>query len=182
MEENKTRILIESESLKEDNESLEFEQHQNSIAKFLKIISKGLNRHGAKKIHSVLVNLDISSDFEKKGIDKLIKFICSETVDNFNKNKEERVYVKDIFEKDKRGDVTLARQMVMILLTQFVDITPTMLGQYLNRSRQVIHTAMARFKELDPKLSQDCDFLNRHDAISSKIILYMEKNHIKIKE
>ncbi len=145
-------------------------------------MSIGINKHGIEKITSVLVNMDINSYFETKGASDLVDFICSEVVNNYNKNREDKILVKDLFQKEKRGDVTLARKMVMILLNQFVSISPTKLGNFFKRSRQVIHLAIDEFEKLNPNIKQDSDFLDRHDAISKKIIAYQEINKLEVKK
>jgi len=158
------------------------EDNQQSIAKFLKIMSKGIDKHGVKKITSILSSMDVSSEFENNGTSDLVDFICSEVISNYNNNRENKISTAELFKKEKRGDVTLARKMLMILLSQFVGMTPTRLGEFLGRSRQVVHTTMCEFKDLDPKHKQDLDFLNRHYAISNNVIAYIEKNKIDVKK
>jgi chromosomal replication initiation ATPase DnaA len=164
------------------NIGLDLEENQNHISKFLKIISKGIDKHGMKKITTMLVGMDIHNEFEKTGTKDLVNFICGEVVSNYNKNREDKITTADLFNKDKRGDCTLARKMAIILLKQHVKITPTKLGEFFNRSRQVVHTAIEEFKALNPKLVQDLDFLNRHDDISQKVIRYMEENNLNPKK
>ena len=182
MESKNSKISIESASEKTKEIYSELDQEQHFISKFLKVMSKVIDKHGMKKITAVLVNMDIHTEFENKGTSDLVNFISNEVVVNYNKNREDKISVKDLFKKEKRGDITLARKMVMILLKQFVDITPTKLGDYLGRSRQVIHLTMDEFKCLDPKIKQDCDFLDRHDAISKRVISYIEKNKVDLKK
>jgi chromosomal replication initiation ATPase DnaA len=160
----------------------DLEENQNHISKFLRVISKGIDRHGIKKITSILVGMDIHTEFENKGTTDLVQFICNEVVINYNKNREDKISVEDLFKKEKRGDCTLARKMAIILLKQHVKITPTKLGDFFGRSRQVIHTAVEEFKSLNIKLVQDLDFMNRHDDISQKVILYMEQNGLSSKK
>lgn len=160
----------------------DLEENQHYISKFLKVMSKGIDKHGMKKITSILVNMDINSEFENKGTTDLVTFICDEVVICFNKKREDKIITKDLFKKEKRGDITLARKMAIILLSQYVGITPTKLGDFFGRSRQVIHTAIEEFKELNPKHKQDLDFLNKHDEISRKVSKYMEANNLDIKK
>jgi chromosomal replication initiation ATPase DnaA len=160
----------------------DLEENQNHISKFLRVMSKGIDKHGIKKITSILVGMDIHTEFENKGTTDLVQFICNEVVINYNKNREDKISAADLFKKEKRGDCTLARKMAIILLKQHVKITPTKLGDFFGRSRQVIHTAVEEFKALNPKLIQDLDFLNRHDDISQKVILYMEQNGLSSKK
>lgn len=182
MESKKVKISNESASEKTKEFASELDQEQHVVSKFLKVIGKGIDKHGIKKIMSVLVNMDVHNEFQSKGTDVLVDFICSEVINSYNKNKEDKICQDDLFKKEKRGDITLARKMVMILLKQFVDITPTRLGDFLGRSRQVIHIAMDEFDKLDPKIKQDCDFLDKHDAISKKIVLFIEKNKVDTKK
>ncbi len=173
---------MENSNSRIPNEYASLEENQNHISKFLRVMSKGIDKHGIKKITSILVNMDINAEFENKGTGNLVKFICDEVVICYNKNREDKITVADLFKKDKRGDCTLARKMAIILLKQFVKISPTKLGEFFHRSRQVIHIASEEFKALNPKLVQDLDFLNKHDEISQKVVLYMENNSIDIKK
>ncbi len=182
MENENTRISTESASENSKSIFTELDQNQHCISKFLKLMSSGINKHGIDKITSLLVDMDIHSDFETKGVKELVDFICNEVINNYNKNREEKILRKDLFQKEKRGDVTLARKMVMILLNQFVSIPPTKLGNYFKRSRQVIHLAIDEFEKLNPSIKQDCDFLDRHDAISKKVVAYQEINKLELKK
>lgn len=173
---------MENEKNRIPNEYASLEENQSHISKFLRVMSKGIDRHGIKKITSILVNMDIHTEFENKGTADLVKYICEEVVTCYNKNREDKITVADLFKKDKRGDCTLARKMAIILLKQFVKVSPTKLGEFFGRSRQVIHIASEEFKGLNPKLVQDLDFLNKHDEISQKVIIYMENNSIDIKK
>lgn len=173
---------MENDNSRIPNEYASLEENQTHISKFLRVMSKGIDKHGIKKITSILVNMDIHAEFENKGTGDLVKFICNEVVICYNKNREDKISVEDLFKKDKRGDCTLARKMAIILLKQFVKISPTKLGEFFGRSRQVIHIASEEFKALNPKLVQDLDFLNKHDEISQKVIVYMENKSIDIKK
>ncbi len=182
MENDNSRISTESASENSKSIYAELDQNQHSISRFFKLVSSGINKHGIKKITSILVNMDIDSDFETKGTSDLVDFICNEVISNYNKNREDKILRKDLFQKEKRGDITLARKMVIILLNQFVSISPTKLGNYFKRSRQVIHLAIDEFEKLNHNIKQDCDFLDRHDAISKKIIAYQEINKLEVKK
>lgn len=173
---------MENSSSRIPNEYASLEENQNHISKFLRIMSKGIDKHGIKKITSILVNMDIHNEFERKGTSNLVDFICQQVVICYNKNREDKITVDDLFKKEKRGDCTLSRKMAIILLKQFVKISPTKLGEFFGRSRQVIHIASEEFKALNPKLVQDLDFLNKHDEISQKVVKYMEENSIDIKK
>ena len=151
------------------------ELKKSYIIDFFKTIDKSLRNHGHDKVIAVLSNLDIQSDLKTKNLELIVEHICECVTEDY---KKERVKKQDLFVKSKRGDVTSARKMAIILIKQFIDVSDNKIGKYFGRSRQVVFYTMQEFKDLNTKNKQDVEFLNRHDKLSKKISNYINDSNL----
>lgn len=145
------------------------------IADYLKASESAIRKHGINKVTSLLNNMDIQSEIQLLNKQSLVDFICDCIVNEF---KSDQVTKKDLFCKNKRGEVTLARKMTIVLIKQFLsELTDTQIGKFFGRTRQVIFYTMEEFKDMNPKNKQHAYFLTKHSSISKKIELFIEQNN-----
>src|ERR1035437_6716217 len=163
--------VVQREKKSDEDSFIDAQINKNHIAEFFKMVEKGVRKHGVQKIASVLRSLDIQTEISSKHLDKLVKRICDSVVNDY---RVEKIKPHDLFNKTKRGEVTSARKMAIILLKQFLEISDDKLGKFFGRSRQVIHSTMQEFKDLNPKNKYDAMFLDRHDKISNEIMSFIE--------
>ena len=141
------------------------------IREFFKIVEKGIRKHGVQKIASVLKTLDVESDFIKQKIDTVVKNICEAVICDYI---PEKVKIQDLFNKSRRGDVTVARKMTIILLKQHLNISDDKIGRLFGRSRQIVFYTLRDFKMLDPSNKFDIIFLSRYDRINNKVLEFID--------
>lgn len=137
------------------------------VADFLNVSQSAIKKHGYTKVVAALHNLDVQTEIQTLNKQNLVDFICDCIIEEF---KSDRVVKKDLFNKAKRGDVTLARKMAIILIKQFLsELNDTQIGNLFSRSRQVIFNTMEEFKQMNPKNKQHAIFLKKHSVISMKV-------------
>jgi len=159
-----------------DDELVNPDIKKNHVIDFFRVIERGVRHHGVEKITSALKNLDIQSYLQVNNLDVIVKYICECVAKDYKKNNVKEV---DLFHRKKRGEITSARKMAIILIKEFTNISDTKLARYFGRSRQIIFYTSQEFKDLDPKNKHDVLFLNRYDKLSRKIALFMKENNLK---
>ena len=144
------------------------------ISEFFKVLGKSISKHTPSKILSILKNLDVQTEFNNNKQDELVNYICECVANDYN------VKVENLFNKKKRGDVTLARKMCIVVMKEFItDIGDTALADFFGRSRQVIFNSLDEHKKLDKDNRIDIHQLNRHTRICREIELYVQKSNLK---
>jgi len=159
-----------------DSELINPDVKKNHVIDFFRIIERGVRHHGLEKITSVLQNLDVQSYLQVNNLDVIVKYICECVAKDYKKDK---VKEGDFFNKKKRGEITSARKMAIILIKEFTNISDTKLARYFGRSRQIIFYTVQEFKDLNPNNKHDVLFLNRYDKLSRRIALFIKENNLK---
>jgi len=104
-------------------------------------LSKGLRKHGVKKVVRALKEINIVSENEKKFaiIDFIEKLVCDKL----------GVPIDELFAFASRGEITIARKLCILLIRNHIeDMSDDELGNHYNRSRQVIHNTEKEFRGL----------------------------------
>jgi len=159
-----------------DDELMNVDIKKNHVIEFIRVIERGVHFHGVEKITSVLKNLDIQNYLQVNNLDVTVKYICECVARDYKKDK---VKEEDFFNKKKRGEITSARKMAIILIKEFTNISDTKLAMYFGRSRQIIFYALQEFKDLNASNKHDILFLNRYDKLSSNIASFIKENNIR---
>lgn len=170
------KVIDEPQDIKKPTGKRVEEDNRKSIdiADFLKISETAIRKHGLNKVASLLSNMDVQTEIQSLHKESLVNFICDCIVVEF---KSDNVTKRDLFFKTKRGDVTLARKMGIVLFKQFLsELNDTQIGNFFSRSRQVIFNTMEEFKAMNPKNKQHAYFLTKHYSICNKIEIFMEEN------
>jgi len=148
------------------------------VSDYLNLYASVIRKHGITKVIAILNNLDVQTEIQSLHKEKLVNFICECIVFEF---KSDNVFVKDLFNKTKRGDVTVARKMAIVLLKQFLsELNDTQIGNLFSRSRQVIFNTMEEFKEMNPKNKHHAYFLTKHGVISKRVEIFIKQNKDKL--
>jgi chromosomal replication initiation ATPase DnaA len=160
--------------LKNHTRLIEDSNRSIDVADFLNISQSAIKKHGLNRVITLLNNLDVQTEIQSLNKEKLVNFICDCVVIEF---KSDNVSKKDLFYKTKRGDVTLARKMAIVLIKQFLsELTDTQVGNFFGRTRQIIFNAMEEFKQMNPKNAQHAFFLTKYSIISRKVESFIEQN------
>lgn len=163
-----------SGELKNKKRIIDDNERSVDVADFLNISQYAIKKHGLNKVVAVLNNLDVQTEIQSMNKEKLADFICNCIIEEF---KSDRVVKKDLFNKNKRGDVTLARKMAIVLIKQFLsELSDKQIGNFFGRSRQVIFNTMEEFMEMNPKNRQHALFLQKHSVICRKVESFIEQN------
>ena len=137
------------------------------IIEFFKIIYRGIRKHGLRRIVKSLDSIEIEQNnlYFNEIVDYIIEIVTIE----FKCKKE------DLFNFDKRGNITVARKISVILIKTHLDISDEQLGKYFNRVRQVVYNTLKEFKNLDRESKLDDEFFELHDKLNIEVCNYIEK-------
>jgi hypothetical protein len=132
-------------------------------------LSKGLRKHGVKKVIRALKEINIVSESERNYaiIDYVENLVC----------KKLGVPTEELFNFTTRGEITIARKLCILLVRRNIDkISDDELANHYNRSRQVVHNTEKEFKGLlDGKKNRfHIDFLSIYKELEKET-----KEHIK---
>ncbi len=149
---------------------------QSIILDFVKVVERGVRRHGVDPITSAIENLDTQSYFKSESVKiksknngEIANYICDIVVLDFNEDNL-KIEKDELFrKKSKRGDVTLARKLSMILIKEFLDIPDKKIAKFFGRTRQVVFYTFKEFKQMDFKNRVELKFLKRYNKLNKVI-------------
>jgi len=137
------------------------------IQDFFILIQKGIKKHGIKKIARTIRVIDLRKN--NMFYHEIFSFIEQSVADEFN------IKVKDLHEKDKRGNVTIARNIAIIVAKNHLDISDEELALEFNRTRQVVYRFRLDFIKMEREKKGDKLFLEKYDIINKKVVEYINK-------
>ena len=137
------------------------------IIEFFKIIYRGIRKHGLRRIVKTLDSIDIekSNPHFNEVVDYIIDIVTLEF----------ECDMEDLFSFHKRGNITIARKIAVILMKTHLTISDEQTGKYFNRVRQVVHNIMKEYYALDRTSKIDNNFLEIHDKLDIQVCNYIEK-------
>ena len=112
---------------------------EQEFYELIRNISKGVKKHGVRKIIKTLKQLNLNNEDEVNYsiIDFVEKSVCS-TIG---------VPIEELFSFNSRGEITIARKFCILLIRKYIpNISDEELGAHYNRSRQVVHIAEKEFR------------------------------------
>lgn len=132
-------------------------------------ISKGLRKHGIKKVIRALKEINVVSDSDIKWstIDYIERIVCEKL----------GVPMDELFNFESRGEITIARKFCILLIRNHVpDISDDDVGNHYNRSRQVVHNTEKEYRAFKngKKTQFHNDFLSIYNELDMET-----KNFIK---
>jgi len=136
------------------------------LGEFFIIMQKGIKKHGHKTVIRQIQAIDIQKNnvFYYVIFNYLINEICRE----FN------VRPLDLYEKKKRGKVTIARKIAVLLAKNHLDITDEQLAVQFDRTRQVVYNIKLEYLGMKKKRKADEYFINQLDKINKKVSEYIK--------
>ena len=144
------------------------------IIEFFKIIYRGIRKHGLRRIVKTLDSIDLERNnlYFNEIVDYIMKMVTEEF----------KCEIEDLFSFDKRGNITVARKVAVILMKTHLTISDEQTGKYFNRVRQVIHNIMKEYYLLDRTSKIDNNFFEIHDKLDTKVFEYIENLKFKNNE
>lgn len=141
-------------------------EQEKDIEKFLVVVHKGIRKHGIKKILKSIQAIDFeeNSAYHQDILDYIFKVVTEE----FCITKE------DLLRREKRGVVTIARKIAIIIASENLAISDDNLAFQFQRVRQIVYNAKQEFKNLDRNDKLDKRFFERYDSINEKVVKYIE--------
>ena len=132
-------------------------------------LSKGLRKHGVRKVVRALKEISIVSENEKKFaiIDFIEKLVCDKL----------GVPMDELFNFVSRGEITIARKFCILLVKNHIeDISNDELGNHYNRTRQVIHNTEKEYRLLKEgkKNKFHIDFLSIYNELDLETKNFLE--------
>lgn len=112
------------------------------VVELLRVMQKGLSKYGIRKVTEKLKEIDIENSYEnyKDVRDYIVDNVCLLM----------KVDREHLINKTKRGTVTTARKIAVVVIKKHFDISDENLAQYFKgRRRQVIYKIMKEFEQLD---------------------------------
>lgn len=137
------------------------------VAELMRVMQKGVSKHGVRKVTDKIKEIDIEDSHENyiEVRDFIIDCVCT----YFNVKKEE------VIKKGKRGMVTTARKVAIVVIKTHFDISDEDLGRYFNgRTRQVIYKIMREHERMDRDNKLDHNnFFKHYDVVNERTVAFM---------
>jgi chromosomal replication initiation ATPase DnaA len=137
-------------------------------ADLLRTVYRGVSKHGVEKVSQKIKDLDIESF--NGNYQEVRDFIIDRACILF------RVTRDDIIGKDKRGQATVARKVVVTVIKKHFQISDESLASFFDgRSRQVVYNIMKEFEQMDRNDKLDYrNFFNYYDSIDAQATQYIK--------
>ena len=116
-----------------------------------------------KEINKVLVSVRKSITTNKNKIEIVITAVIKEFDNQFKKT--------DLFKKDIRGDVVIARNMIFVLIKKTTTLSSKEISSYMeNVSQFTINNIMFAYNKLDAGNKFDKKVIDRHEKVLTIIL------------
>ena len=136
----------------------------NEIIELIKAFHRSIKKHGSKKIIRVLQDMDLGSNKSR-----IIEYIFDSVSERLKINKE------SLFEEGIRRDTTLGKKISILLLRKHLDLSPPRAAEYFKRSRQVVYNVENEFKQLNPNIKHDAEFINLFNELDLRVDKYIQE-------
>lgn len=140
---------------------------ENELVSTLQLIIYSYNKHGAKKTNKIISSAIISDELSLNNNIEKIDFIINSVLDIYKNRGVKREY---IFDNKKRGETTIARKFIVLLIKHNIQISDRALASYFGgRCRQVVYRIVREFEDLDAQNKLDKEFIEQYNQINLKI-------------
>ena len=152
-------------NLDEQDEQNKNEVHE--IESFFIVLQKGVNKHGHKMLVRQIQAIDIQKNnmFFYEIFHHIINMTCLE----YN------IEPLDLYEKRKRGDVTIARKVAILVAKKHLKISDEQLSIQFDRSRQVVYNIFKEFMDMKNISKDEKIFLEKFSNVDKKIVDYIKQ-------
>jgi hypothetical protein len=145
-------------------------KEEKELYELIRNLSKGIKRHGIRKIIKALKQISISDEdeFNNSIIDAIEVSVCAKI----------GVPRDELYGFATRGEITIARKICILLIRKFIpDIGDELVGNHYNRSRQVVHNTEKEFRSLHVGKQNKFheEYINLHNELQAELYLYMEE-------
>jgi hypothetical protein len=137
----------------------------DEVVNFIKSILRGLKKHGIKRIVKALKDVDLNTENINYLI--VIDFIEKSICDRL------KVEVIALYDKQTRGDITIARKLCVLFLRKHLDMSDETIGAHYHRTRQLYHMTHKEYQALNPTNKTDANFINLYNEFDTKIQDYI---------
>ena len=132
-------------------------KENQELEQFLVIVQKGVRKHGIRKIVRVIRTLDLDSN--SLYIDDILEYVIKVVCEEFCIEKDE-IYSK------KRGIVTIARKIIIVVIHKHLKISDAELGMRLDRDRTLVYKTRKEVDDYDRENPLDAPFFQRYDRVN----------------
>lgn len=144
-------------------------KEEQEFYELIRIISKGLKKHGMKKVINALkkINLDNEEEVNYSITDFIEKSVCINI----------GVPRAELYGFDTRGEITVARKLCMLLIRKYIpEISDDELGGHYNRSRQVVFNTEKEFRTLKIGKANKfhIDLIELYNSLDKEISTYIK--------
>ena len=138
------------------------------VVELMRVMQKGVSKYGVRKVTDKIKEIDIEDSYAN--YTDVRDFIIESVCILMNVKKEQ------IINKGKRGHVTTARKIVIVVIKTHFDISDEELGRYFSgRTRQVIYKIMKEYERMDRDNKLDQNHFYKHfDIIDTQTREYLE--------
>ncbi len=142
-------------------------ENDSEYIELTKVFARAVGKHEPRKITDKLKEIDIEDGCQN--YQKVRDFVLENVCSLMNVTKDE------VITKGKRGTVTVARRIAIVVIKLNFDISDEDLARFFNgRARQVVYKIMKDYKTLqrDNKTDQK-NFFCHFDIVNQKTIEYL---------
>jgi chromosomal replication initiation ATPase DnaA len=143
-----------------------YNNEARELTNFLTIVQKGIRKHGIKKIVRIIQAIDLQES--NMFYNEIFSYILRLVSDEYNFTADE------ILQPKTRGDITIARNMAIILIKKHLNISDELLAKEFDRVRVVVYKVCAEFKEYDRNDKFYKEFFEVYDRLDEKIAKHIE--------
>jgi hypothetical protein len=149
---------------------------EKEFYELIRSLSRGVKKHGVKKIISTLkqINIDNEGEVHFSIIEFIEKSVCSKI----------GVPREELFNFTSRGEITVARKFCILLIRAYIpNISDAELSSHYNRSRQVIHNTEKEFRTLKKGKQNKFvkDFFSLYNELYAEVSSFVESIKINTK-
>lgn len=140
----------------------------------IKQISKGVKKHGIKKVISALKEINVlnSNDIKSSTIEYIEKSVCNKI----------GVPIDELFNFETRGEITIARKLCILLIRKHItDISDDEVANHYNRVRQVVHNIEKEYKSIliGKKNQFHNEYIRLYNELDEDVMNFLNKINIK---
>jgi len=136
-------------------------QDKKDIEQLLKNIQEGLKKYSVKELNDAIISFLNKKDDKSQEIDYVLSIVCEEFKTNLRTLKKNNI----------RGILQEGKQIAYCILHFNLGLSTRYISEkiFMNWHTSV-HAGIRRYKNCNPLLKQDKEFLDRYDLLSKKFI------------
>lgn len=140
------------------------DQHIQDV---LVVIQKGIKKHGSQKIIRSIQVIDLQAN--NVFYHEIFNYILEIVV------KEFKIERKDLYGRKKRGVVTTARKIAILIAKTHLEISDEQLAIQFDRTRQMVYDIRLEFVRMENVTTAEKHFTSKYDKLNSKVVGHINK-------